>query len=64
MAECRTALRLAVALSGGQGLTGLSVSGPDGTACFKGCVRPQLVSALALLIDVDLLVAAAAVDPA
>ena len=38
MAECRTALRLAAALSGGQGLTGLSVSGPEGNTCFQGRV--------------------------
>ena len=44
MAECRTALRLTAALSGGQGLTGLSVSGPEGTTCFQGRVCTALAA--------------------
>ena len=39
MAECCTALRLAAAMSGGEGLSGLTVGGPDGASCFKGRVR-------------------------
>ena len=39
MQECCTALRLAAALSGGESLSGLSVSGPEGASCFRGRVR-------------------------